>query len=215
MAKQFDCFTIRADGLSGKQAFEFEASTLGILRSFDATSAGHVLLNGFRFYRREVLIVPYSGDEGTCNATMREDWGLFGRKVEFTPRDWIGRHGCYSLGAGSRANEVLFHELVHAMRSAAKTWGHPDLAAEETIAVMLANVYSSEIHRPIRENHSDFSATIISQEDYLTANRPVIEVFYRQHKDFCRWIAEVTVPWNPVRLYYLTLANVPRLRTAS
>ena len=214
MARQFERFTVRADGLSGKRAFEYEATILGMLRSYEATRTGHALLNGFRFYQREVLIYPYDGNSGHCNATAGPDWGMFRNKVSFTPRDWFSASACHSLGAGSRANEVLFHELVHALRSAAKTWGHVSMDGEETIAVMLANVFSSEIHRPLREGHDDFSATIISQEDYLAANRPLIETFYKQHRDFCRWIAEVTVPWNPVRVYYLTLKNVPRLMSA-
>jgi hypothetical protein len=214
MARQFERFTVRADGLSGKKAFEYEATILGMLHAFEATRAGHALLNAFRFYRREVLIYPYDGNSGTCNATEAEDWGMFRTKISFSPRDWIGASACHSLGAGSRANEVLYHEMVHAMRSNAKTMGHLSDAGEETVAVMLSNVYSSEIHRPIRATHDDFSATIVSQEDYLAANRSLIETFYRQHKDFCRWVAEVVVPWNPIRVFYRSLTGVPRLRTA-
>ena len=35
MAQQFGVFTIRPDGLSGKKAFGYEASTLGMFRALD------------------------------------------------------------------------------------------------------------------------------------------------------------------------------------
>ncbi len=53
MAKQFGVFTIRADGLAGKKADQFEAQVLGMIRSLEAIEAGRALLNGFRAVGRE------------------------------------------------------------------------------------------------------------------------------------------------------------------
>jgi hypothetical protein len=38
--------------------------------------------------------------------------------------------------------------------------------------------------------------------------------FYRQLPVFSRWIAEVDVSWNPMRIYYLGLKGVARLWNA-
>ena len=40
MARQFGVFTIRPDGLSGKKAFQYEASTLGMFRALDFDQVG-------------------------------------------------------------------------------------------------------------------------------------------------------------------------------
>jgi hypothetical protein len=54
----------------------------------------------------------------------------------------------------------------------------------------------------------------ISSEDFFATNGDMIRVFYHQHPEFCRWVAEAVVPFNPLRSYYLTLTGVPRLRSA-
>ncbi len=215
MAKQFERFTIRADGLSGKKAVEYESTIIGMLRSFEAFQMGHVLMNGFRFYQREVLVFPYDGKLGRCNARAQSDWGMFRTKVSFSPQDFNGMSACYGPGtAGTSPHEVFFHELVHGLRSAAKTLGTFNQPGEEEVAIMVANVFASEMNHPLRRSMFSTAAIEMTSEDFLRGNTPMVQAFYKQHPDFCRWIAEVTVPFNPVRTYYLTLKGVPRLRTA-
>ena len=62
MAKQFDKFTVRADGLDGKKATEYEATVMGMLRSYGAFKMGRALLNGFR-------AAWWSRDEGATITT--------------------------------------------------------------------------------------------------------------------------------------------------
>jgi hypothetical protein len=215
MARIFERFTIRSDGLSGRKAAEYEATIVGMLRSFEATQTGHALLNGFRFHRREVLVFPYDGKLGRCNARAQSDWGMFRTKVSFSPQDWNGVSACYGPGsAGTSPHQVFYHELIHGLRSAAGTLGTFNQPGEEETAIMFANVFSSEINRPLRRDMFGSVPVVMSSEDFLRGNTPMVEAVYRQHPDFCRWIAEVQVPFNPVRSYYLTLSGVPRLRSA-
>jgi hypothetical protein len=216
MAKQFDRFTVRADGLDGKKASEYEATILGMLRSYEATQMGRALLNGFRFYKREVLVYPYDGKLGHCNARAYSDWGMFRTKVSFSPQQWNGVSGCFGPGAaGNTPHEVFYHELIHGLRSAADTLGTFVQEGEEQIAITLANIFASEVNRPLRDLDRHKTTTVqTTSEDFLMANSQLFQALFKQHPDFCRWVAEVTVPFNPVRLYYLSLKGVPRLRTA-
>jgi hypothetical protein len=215
MARQFDRFTIRADGLDGRKAAQYEATILGMLRSYEATQTGHALLNGFRFYRREVLVFPYDGKLGKCNARAQSDWGMFRTKVSFSPQEWNGASACYGPGsAGTSPHQVFYHELIHALRSAAGKLGTFNQPGEEEAAIMFANIFSSEINRPLRRDMFGSVPVVMTSEDFLRGNAPMVEAVYRQHPDFCRWIAEVRVSFNPVRTYYLTLKGVPRLMSA-
>lgn len=215
MAKQFDRFTIRADELDGKKAVEYEATILGMLRSYEATVTGHALLNGFRFYQREVLVFPYDGKAGHCNAWADSYSGMFRTKVSFSPQNWNGMSACYGpASAGTSPHEVFFHELIHALRSAGRIFGAFNRAGEEEVAIMLANIFSSELNRSLRRDHFGSVPIVMTSEEFLKGNTPMVQAFCKQQPDFCRWIAEVTVPFNPVRAYYLTLKGVPRLRSA-
>lgn len=216
MVKQYDRFTIRADGLDGKKAFQYEATVSGMLRSYEQMRVGHAIMQAFRFLKREVLIYPYDGGLGHCNAYVYDDWGMFRTKLSFTAADFVGASACFpGHAAGTTPHEVLFHELVHAMReSAGKRLSFKGHAGEEAIAVMVSNIFSSEVNRPLRQAGGGFAQMSISSEDFFATNGDMIRVFYHQHPEFCRWVAEAVVPFNPLRSYYLTLTGVPRLRSA-
>src|SRR5262245_53138372 len=81
MAKQFGVFTIPPDGLSGKKPEQYEASMLGMFHALDSLRTSHALFQGFRAIKREVLIFPYNGSLGTCNAYATDDWGMYRNKV--------------------------------------------------------------------------------------------------------------------------------------
>ncbi len=216
MAKQYDRITIRADGLEGRRAAQYETSVAGMLRSYEQMPMGRALMQAFRFLKREVLIFPYDGALGRCNAYVDDDWGLFRTKLSFTPGDFVGRSACFpNHAAGTTPHEVLFHELVHALRDAAgKRLSFKGQAGEEAIAIMVTNIFSSEVNRPLRRDMNGYVQTTISAADFFAANGDMIRVFYHQHPEFCRWVADAVVPFNPLRTYYLTLTGVPRLRSA-
>ena len=218
MAMQYDLITVRADGLDGKKALQYEATVLAMLRSFERTQTGRSILQAFRFMKRELLVFPYDGSGGPCNAVGGfGSGGMFRTKLSFTPSDFYGKSACFPpQSPGGLAHEVLYHELVHAVRHAAGTLDYSikNRAREEEIAVMVANVYQSEIGRKLRRPGGGTDTMTISSQEFFAKNGDMIRVFYHQHPEFCRWIAEAVVPFNPLRTYYLTLSGVARLRSA-
>ncbi|MCP5159186.1 MAG: hypothetical protein H6975_07150 [Gammaproteobacteria bacterium] len=206
MARQFGNLTIRADGLDGKKAFQFEAQLLGMLRGLEATETGRVLFSAFRAVGREVLLFPYNDSLGHCNAYATTDWGLYRNKVSFTPKTWFTTSACYKTGAaGNSAHEVLFHELVHAIRFAAKTMGkHMNDGQEEEIAILVTNIYSSETHRPLRQRHADFSELKnTTSVTFHAKHRALIDLFCKEHPALSLALARVSYsPFNPLREYY-------------
>jgi hypothetical protein len=233
MARQFGKITIRADGLDGKKAYEYERTVADMLNALDATQTGHAVLNGIRFYQREVLIYPYDGKHGRCNASAYgERWGLFRTKVSFTPSMWFANSPCsvrMRPYGGNAPHEALVHELTHAVRSVAGTLDSFTPIEEEEIAILVTNIFSSETNRRLRTSY-DFLTVALPQwgwrnrhgkdvysqsdysTDYLKKHRPLIEKFYKQHKDFSRWLARVKAPFNPLREYYSQ--DVSRARLA-
>ena len=205
MARQFGVFTIRPDGLSGNKASQYEASMLGMLHALDSIRSGHALLQGFRAIKREVLVFPYSGRLGHCNAYATSDWGMYRNKVSFSPGTWSAHTSCAALGpAGNTALEVLVHELVHALRFAGKTLQRRATAAqEEEIAILVTNIFSSETNRPLRWRHSGF--TKLPSNDpvaFYANNLPLIKMFCTEHPTVSLDLARIWTPFNPLREYY-------------
>lgn len=210
MTWQFGTLTIRADGLESREAFQYGAQLLGMLTGLDAIRTGHAVLDAFRFYGKPVLVYPYDGRMGACNALAQGDWGMFWAKVSFTPwlhgRDLqcvMGKSGHYE--AGDSPHESLVHELTHAIRAVAGTLSKLPADDEEEIAMLVANIFASETHRPLRARYEDNSAGSDDSQayshQYLEDNYDIIEVFHDQHKEFARWLGRVNTAFNPIREY--------------
>lgn len=219
MTASFGRFTVRADGMSGKKATNYEANVLGMIRSFEQWKAGKALLRAFAFYNQPVLVFPYDGKLGHCNArTQGERGGLQPNHVSITPQMFNGASSCFpSTAAGATPHEILFHELVHATRSVAGKLGTFSEWGEEVAAIVVSNVFSSEMNRPIRSPWQPRSIAAVTMDpaQFMRLSTDILSVFYHQMPEFFRWIAEVDVSFNPIRLYYLNvLRGVPRLNSA-
>lgn len=218
MTARLGRLTIRADGLSGRSAAIYEATVTGMVRSYERWQAGKALARALAFYNQPVLIFPYDGNAGPCNATASSGHiGLQPNEVSFSPQMWNGTSSCYPAPtfAGGDPHEVLFHELVHAARGAAGI--QQTGPYEEAVAIVSANIFSSERNRTVR-NPADHDSMLSFKKDpigFMRRNTPFLSRFYHEMPEFFRWIAEVDVPYNPVRLYYLhVLRGVPRLNSA-
>ncbi len=211
-------FTVRADGLSGRKATEYEATLMGMLRSFDQWQATKAVMRAVAFYNQPVLIRPYDDKSDPCNATGGDNQGgLQPNSVEISPQRFNGPSSCFPSGsAGASPHEILLHELVHAARSAAGvgTTG----AYEEAVAITVANVYSSEMNRSLRAANAHHTMWPTNHTDpmvFMQHNTRFLSKFYHEMPELFRWIAEVNVKFNPVRLYYQTvLTGVARLNSA-
>lgn len=175
---------------------------------------------------RGVQIRPYTGDR--CNA--QEDHSV----VSYSPYT-IGFGACHhllrraSLNRGLFPNEVLFHELVHALRDAA---GHgQSLTAlggglteygntEEFIAVVVTNVYMTDPTNRwatgdrvgLRRDHGfgklpDNLAQ--SLDFYASAQRTfeLIDQFCREDAWFAQKLARTKSTFNPLTVYFDDQAN--------
>lgn len=208
--------TVRSDDLDGSAAVHWTAQVFGMLHALDNLPTGHAVLDAIRFYQRPVLIVPYDGSGGPCNAWARRDWGMFRAKVSFTPF-LPGPHSQCDMDdvgtyyAGDSPHELLVHELTHAVRAVA---GKVPLFTismyqgnekEEEIAMLVANIFSSETHRPLRARYIDNTSVTDNpakySADYLADNSDLIEEVYNDHKEFARNLGRVNTPFNPIRAY--------------
>jgi hypothetical protein len=124
---------------------------------------------------------------------------------------------------GSKPDEVLCHELLHAARylggdfNAAPIPSMPDYENEEDFfAILVTNIYSSEKGRGIesfrKSHHTRYKPEMNSREvdpfAFATAddNWRLIAKFCKQHPVIAPMIAGAPAAFNPIRDFYI-LAN--------
>jgi len=188
-----------------------------------------------------VRIRPYSAamaaQYGTCNALAfgeehqeKVDGGLHRKAVdvEFTRSPWTGASRC-AHGPGSSADEILIHELVHAMRNLGKDSRNIPLTGsmagyqneEEFFAVLVANIYTSESGRQparwlvgsgnvrsgLRADHMGWSNLSDNQStavDFLMNpdNYRLVKKFCSQHTQIAPQIGDASARFNPIKVFY-------------
>lgn len=119
--------------------------------------------------------------------------------IEFTPRLFDN-----PTGAGDQADEVLLHEMVHALRymhgqaRCRSSKGHMD-SEEEVISITVTNMYSSEIGRPLRAHHVGFPVLPSTKaKQYGQQFEKELLAFWFAQGDICRELAALTGPtFNP------------------
>jgi len=217
MSRQFGSFVVdgtslmpvgKATKVTPADITNYEASVLGMLHSFEAIQAGRALMDGFRTCHQKIWVLPYDmPDIDECQAEV-DSSDLFGTQVFFTPRMWFGASPCSTgQGAGNSPHEVLYHELVHAVRSVAGILAKSTtLDEEERIAVMVTNIFASETHRPLRKDHDSFAVNsdpvTSTSAGFLHANHRLIHRFVKDHGRVSALLSKVNSPFNPVREYY-------------
>lgn len=145
--------------------------------------------------------------------------------VEFTPAHWSRDRPdklMYDLGIGTRGgnfvgslpDEVLLHELVHALRdltglatkSGMRTYNPVPKQPgwdnfEEFFAILVSNIYHSERGRKhIRSNH-DSGWSSKTDEEWLdiARNRSHVRRFRREQPELFNDLRDVPAAWNPLR----------------
>jgi hypothetical protein len=113
---------------------------------------------------------------------------------------------------GSWPDEVLLHEMLHGLRQMA---GQQDMSAigleydtmEEFYAILLTNIYTSERGRKrLRKNHhgsSPLDKDVATSEGFLQIGDHVRWIMWlvTHGAVFVRRVAEINVPFNPLRAY--------------
>lgn len=113
--------------------------------------------------------------------------------------------------AGQTADEVLFHELVHAVRMThgklnKNPMGDDYDEHDEFCAILLANIYISEKGGKLRSSHRAYHELAIDNKfpsEIYTRYTSPIEMCCRELPELTRKLAEVDCPFNPVREFYL------------
>jgi hypothetical protein len=113
-------------------------------------------------------------------------------KIVFSPGPFAKNGMCSVEGAGRDADEILFHEITHAMRYAAgqrnscftTPLGYRDY--EEFVAVLFTNVYSSETGRSLRKDHSGYEKMPVTTALY-NSKAEKVQVNLHDAQIFCNW----------------------------
>ena len=207
-------YGVKIDGSSldvGQWAYETEVALL--LEVMSHNTVGAALLWGLSTHGLSVMITPYV--HLVCNAGAG---GLpTGAYVQFTPSIFSTSSplGCnHANSAGADPGEILFHELVHALRNTARKWRQGSIGGiapsyendEEFIALMLTNIYISERHRPLRRDIRGFVPLAQTSESTVksAAKITLIEVVKRDHPEMFRRITRSSAKYNPLKLYAST-----------
>lgn len=114
---------------------------------------------------------------------------------------------------------VLLHELAHAFRFVSnkesrgqlpllgKGWDVGD--AEEFLAVLVENIFQSELGRNIRRSHSsgfkNLDKDLEGSFEFFQVTKKAFEyvdIFCRDNRGLTRALAKINVPFNPIMAYY-------------
>jgi hypothetical protein len=207
---KYEHFLVCAIGLEGAEAKRYVAQVVGMLRALDSFRTGRALQTFFRAAPQWTMVQPYDGRRGPCNALGggKNDGGSIGSNVWFTPLTFAKAPCASSGGGGNTPMEILMHELVHAVRGITGNWlkGSVTIGDEELIAVMITNILSSELNRPLRSAYGGFPTVAGSigdyQKSYYQSRLPLIETVHKQNPSLARVLARLDVPFNPIRMYY-------------
>jgi hypothetical protein len=133
--------------------------------------------------------------------------------VSYDPRNYatFGRDGLGAQGPGSAPDEILLHELVHAMRDVNgqgdRCFGCPQgyKSYEEFVAVVITNVYSSEGGRPLRKNYNGFDpltdSVLSTSQGFFTAYQEYLLPLRAAHQNLYSALKRATgIAFNPFTL---------------
>jgi hypothetical protein len=131
-----------------------------------------------------------------CSKAVKGDNAGTGKgtnsKIVFSPGPFAKNGMCSAKGAGRDADEILFHEITHAMRYAtgqrnacfSTPFGYADY--EEFVAVLFTNVYSSETSRTLRKDHQGYEK-MPATTSLFNSKAEKEQVNLHDAAAFCKW----------------------------
>ena len=155
---------------------------------------------------------------------MKGDGGGSDVVVNFTPGMWVKSDVTAAFGAANAAGpgvskeEILLHEMIHGMRQmsgTARCAAVPDNpgmdTVEEFMAIVISNVYHSELHLPgLRADHKGFLPLspdladphkfVDKDKDKATSNYQRLQQLKREHPTLCDNLKRVQANFNPFQL---------------
>ncbi|MBN1672651.1 MAG: hypothetical protein JXR37_16535 [Kiritimatiellae bacterium] len=132
--------------------------------------------------------------------------------IAYTPEQYPASPVSGSATSGNCRDEVLLHEMVHSVRRMASLAVRPNIAMydnmDEFAAILVANYYSAEQGRGIRNSHHGHARISCRPQDWLDArvspeerpNRHYLELFCRQQAELAARLADSPqTAFNPIR----------------
>jgi hypothetical protein len=233
-------YSIKIDpvGLAGAAAGVYEHKVREHLSWIDCTAVGRLLLNSIAWHARNtpanllgdgVPIRPYTGAD--CNAginhTTLTQTGWSQPVVTYSPDVFTVHGACHAslqkdeTSRGLLPDEILFHELVHALRgTSAQYMSLIPLSGglkrydtrEEFIAVLVTNIYITDPTKKsktgLRRDHNQYTplekGLDTSFEFYRSARNAYAQVaqFCNENRGFTRAVAGIKTRFNPIAAYF-------------
>jgi hypothetical protein len=201
-----------------------------IVNRFLLTKTGQALAYKIRSSHGLVFIFP--GDADDANADTAENsrgaWIHFypntkeaNANVSLKAGSMTLKVRTFRLSPGWGPDEVLFHEMVHAMRILGNDDG--PLKEEEFFAVLVANIYISEkgksfehlryryeaLSRHMTEAEIEPFIFLLQYDEQKKEDHfSLIEKFCKQHPTIAPMIAKAPAKFNPIRDYYQFKENL-------
>jgi hypothetical protein len=188
---------------------------------------------GFERYAGDAKNSPYDIAAGhNVDDTGRKILGADGKpvkgqgdgsdaKILFSPTTWfhyLHKQKGHKHTSGAQPDEILLHEMIHAardMRGVAENvkLGHLYDTEEEFFAILITNIYASELHRPhdLRSDHHGFeplsknqdtSAEFLPKKDWSDYRYRMVAKLVREEPGLSHRLAKVGAKFNPLRRYF-------------
>ena len=139
--------------------------------------------------------------------------------IHFSSSTWFSYvHTHKGHTSGAHPDEILLHEMVHSLRqmigkSEQKSLDHMFDTEEEFFAVVVADIYASELKRTadIRSDHHGFdriadnldtSAEFLPKVDPADYKYRLVQKMVKQEPHLCHALAQVPAAFNPIRRYF-------------
>jgi hypothetical protein len=231
MFEQEYSITIRPVGLLKGAATVYESGVRDSLRLMLPTTSGQILLNSIHYNAvRNHIQVILEPQKETCGAGLKRPVfvkdRLTGVVFEFSPDDYSdsGECGKRAIARGANGarlpNEVLFHELVHAMRLVSLHGFGPKVSGglykyddfEEFCAVLATNIYISDrtnhVKSSLRRDHR--TGRVLEPElsgsfTFFQSGGNTfhwVQRFCTENVGFTKALAGVKADFNPIAAYY-------------
>lgn len=169
----------------------------------DAYAKNSMMMSPVEIPNYGTVMVPngWMGTGGGSFVTLKYHPAMF--------RQLVANKGRIDPGDGP--GEVLFHELVHAMRMMLGKFIRTTVIAdvhmddfEEFTAILASNIYRSERgFTHFRTNHAGFVALppeLSTSEGYAHKFHDAIELWSRSQQDFCLELANTNTAFNPLKV---------------
>jgi hypothetical protein len=212
-------------------AHAYERAVANLYHKIGHSHTGRAVLESIAHSHQKILVTPYTTADanahGTFNAfaqqeNTRSDPRFAGHNahIHYSPTTWnrflLNQHG-HDV-AGAHPDEVLLHETTHALREDDGTFNpraldHAYDTEEEFFAILVANIYASELGRlhdlrADHHSHHEISANQDTSAEFLPRLDPndykyrLIKKFVDEEPKLTHKLAHVRASFNPIRRYF-------------